>query len=152
MLSYLFLFAMLLVIVPFLIHRVILSKKKPPYFSENDAGHERISVYVWTPRSRRPDDYREYLFVRRKNGKYRMKLRFREVICIVIPVFQLCFGTFLISLFKDEFIKHPDTIPALAGFFIWLISLIVFANYPQIEARIYFRKNIDDFLNGDRRY
>ena len=66
----------------------------------------------------------------------------------MIPTFQFAFGTFLIYCFKDEFIKHPDTFPALVGFFLWLISLIVFANYSQIEARLFFRKNIDDFLNS----
>ena len=142
--SYLFLFGMLVIIVSFMVHQLIVSKKKPPYISENDAGHDTVSVFVWTNKSRFTYYYREYIFVRRKNGKYRMKYRFHDVICIVVPLFQLSLGTFIIYCFKDEFINHPDTYPALIGFFLWLISLVVFANYSKLEARICFRKNIDN--------
>lgn len=146
--AYLFLIGMLIIIIPFLVHRVILSKRKPPYISENDDRHDTVSVFVWSRVSRMPYDYHEYIFVRRKNGKYRMKYKFYDVICMVVPTFQLSLGTFIIYCFKDEFIKHPDTIPALIGFFLWLISQVVFANYSQIEARMCFRKNRDDYLNS----
>ena len=144
--AYLFLLGTLLIIVPFMVHRLILSKRKPPYISENDSRHQTVSVFVWSKILRMPWDYREYIFVRRKNGKYRMKYRFYDVICIVIPTFQLSLGTFIIYLFREEFTKHPDAIPALVGFFLWLISLVVFPNYSQVEARICFRKNKDKYL------
>lgn len=142
MVAYLILLAMLLIIVPYIVYRVILSKRKPPYIEKND-GCDTVSVYVWSRAMRMPYEYREYVFVRRKNGGYGMKFRIYDVVCMVVPTFQLSLFTFIIYCFKDEFIKNPDTIPALAAFFLWFIFLVVFSNYSQAEARIFFSKNVD---------
>ena len=53
---------------------------------------------------------------------------------------------FIISLFIDKFIEQPDTIPALIGFFLLLIYYVAVANYPRIEATVYFRKNMKKFV------
>ncbi|MCR4776740.1 MAG: hypothetical protein K5869_10240 [Saccharofermentans sp.] len=147
MTAYGFLFAILIIIAVSAVFLAVLTKKHPPYISENDARHDTVSVYVWTNehRGRRVWDYREYLFVRRKNGKYRLRLRPYDVLCIVIPMLGLAFGAFIISLFIDKFIEQPETIPALVGFFLLLIFYVFVANYPRLEAIVYFRKNMKKF-------
>ena len=148
MTAYLFLLGVLIVIAVSAFFLAVLTKKHPPYISENDARHDTLSVYVWTNehRGRRLWVYREYLFVRRKNGKYRLRLRPYDVLCIVIPMLGLAFGAFIISLFIDKFIEQPETIPALIGFFLLLIFYVFVANYPRLEAIVYFRKNMKKFV------
>ena len=148
MTAYLFLLGVLIIIAVSAVFLAVLTKKHPPYISENDARHDTLSVYVWTNehRGRRLWVYREYLFVRRKNGKYRLRLRPYDVLCIVLPMLGLAYGAFIISLFIDKFIEQPETIPALAGFFLLLIFYVFVANYPRIEAIVYFRKNMKKFV------
>lgn len=147
MTAYLFLLGVLIIIAVSAVFLAVLTKKHPPYISENDARHDTLSVYVWTNehRGRRVWVYREYLFVRRKNGKYRLRLRPYDVLCIVLPMLGLAYGAFIISLFIDKFIEQPETIPALIGFFLLLIYYVAVANYPRIEAIVYFRKNMKKF-------
>ena len=144
MTAYLFLLGVLIIIAVSAVFLAVLTKKHPPYISENDARHDTLSVYVWTNehRGRRVWVYREYLFVRRKNGKYRLRLRPYDVLCIVLPMLGLAYGAFIISLFIDKFIEQPEMIPALIGFFLLLIYYVAVANYPRIE---YFRKNMKKF-------
>lgn len=135
--AYMFLFAMLLIIVVYSVYGLVLSKKKPPYISEEK--DDTVYVYVWVRRFKW--EYREYLFVKRENGKYRMKYRAYDVFCIALSIFQLLLGTFIIYCFRDEFIKHPDVFPALIGFFLWLFFNVVCANWTLIEAQICLKKN-----------
>ena len=137
--AYLFLFGFLLIIILSLVYSVLISRKRPPYIREHDAGHDMISVFVWTRRG-----YREYIFVKTKNDRYRMKCKILDIICTVFAVFQLILGLFILSLFQQEFVKNPDSIPAVIGFVIWLVANVFFANSLQIEAWLYFRKAIKD--------
>ena len=142
--AYLFLLATLFVVIIGVVICVVYSKVKPPYIRENDRNRDSISVFVYSHSSLRfRRYYREYVFVKRENGKYRMKCMTGDWITAVFSMFQLFLGVFIISLFKDEFIKNPDSIPALIGFFIWLIFICVIANSSLIEAIMFFRKTMN---------
>lgn len=73
-----------------------------------------------------------------------MKCKILDIISTTFAVFQLILGLFILSLFQEEFVKNPDSIPALIGFVIWLVANVFFANSMQIEAWLYFRKAIKD--------
>lgn len=72
--AYLFLLLVLIVVLLCIGFRLILSRIKPPYISDGDIKCDTFSVnsYSYAMRSL-PWFYREYRFVKGKNGKYRMK-------------------------------------------------------------------------------
>lgn len=137
--AYFFLIAMLLIIVVSAVYGLVLSKKKPAYISENKDG--TFSVFVWVRRFNW--EYREYLFVKCGNGKFKMRYGIYDVFCIALSIFQLLLGTFIIFCFRDEFIKQPDVFPALVGFFLWLFFNVVWANWALLEAQICLKKNLE---------
>ena len=138
--AYLLMFALLFIVIGFMVYRVMISIKKPPQISESDYNRDEISVRVWSSMSY----YFDFIFVKRKNGKYRMKFKIRVFLGIAASIFQLVFGLFVLSCFKEEFVKHPEAIPALIAVVIWLFFNIVFAFYSSIEARICFRKAMNE--------
>ena len=124
--------------------RVSMSKKHPPYVQENKGYYDSISVFVWySPWRRAPWYYREYTFVKRDNGKYRMKYNFLDWFYIVFPTLLCSYAIFLLFLFREYFVKDPSSIPALIAFVLWLLSSIVLANYPKIEARLCLKKHLE---------
>ena len=123
----------------------MLSKKHPPYVRENNDNCDSISVFVWSNKMRSlPWTYNEYVFVKRDNGTYRMKYKLFDWFYLVFPTILTSYALFILYCFREEFVKHPEAIPALVSFVLWLFFMLAFANYPKLEARICFRKHIDN--------
>ena len=142
-LEYLIALAFILMGVIPLASRVLISKKHPPYVQENKGYYNSISVFVWSsPMRRFPWSYHEYTFVKRDNGKYRMEYKFLDWFYIVFPTLLCSYAMFLLFIFREYFVKDPGSIPALITFVLWLLSNIVLANYPKIEARLCLKKHL----------
>ena len=136
MTAYLLLFGFLGIIIGFTIYKVVLSIKKPTQIVRGDYNSDEISIRVWSSVSR----FYDYTFVKRKNGKYRMKPRILCFFGMAASIFQLAYGLFALYCFKGEFISHPDVMPALISVVIWMIYSFLLAVYSLIEPGICFRR------------
>lgn len=138
--AYLFMIAFFIIVFGFMIYRVIISIKKPPQILTDDYNRDEIPIRVWSSKTR----YIDFIFVKRDNGKYRMKIKIRVLLALAASIIQLVFGLFVLYCFKDEFIKNSYVMPAVIAIVIWLFSNIIFVLYSLIEARICFRKALKE--------
>jgi len=134
--AYLFMIAFFIIVFGFMIYRVIISIKKPPQILTDDYNRDEIPIRVWSSKTR----YIDFIFVKRDNGKYRMKIKIRVILALAASIIQLVFGLFVLYCCKDEFIKNSYVMPAVIAIVIWLFSNIIFVLYSPIEAGICFRK------------
>ena len=117
-------------------------REHPPFIEKGENGKknkECYIVFVWAVIPRGSGGYHQYNFVKRKNGKYRLKF---------YPVREWISGLLFLSLYIwliknawDSILKYPGTILPLYLLFliVWLNSLILL-NSDTIVARICFHK------------
>lgn len=125
-------------------------RKHPPFIEKGETGKKNPECYivsVWTV-GKGSAFYLDYKFVKRKNGKYRLKF---------YPVLEWIVGVAYLSLYIrftdwDAILKYPKTLLPLdlVLFLAWLDILIILDNAP-IVARIYFYKYMKKHVKGKRR-
>ncbi|MBO7530420.1 MAG: hypothetical protein J6T50_01305, partial [Lachnospiraceae bacterium] len=87
--------------------------------------------------------YIDYIFTKRKNGKYRLKYGVFDWVTTLVTVVPITgLYIFLLYGFSDSLKKYPDLIPAFIGLTIDLIMLTALFNNTKIRARIFFRNFI----------
>lgn len=116
-------------------------KSHPPFIEkvENGKNPECYAVTVWTVTKPGWNGYHQYEFVKRKNGKYRLKF---------YPIFEWFGGIGYLSLYIgviadawDSILKYPETLllPHLI-LFLAFMDVWFLLNNASIVARIYFYK------------
>ena len=146
--------ALLVVLLVFMLcigDRLIRSRKNPPYISGDDYDRDEITVYAYSRILRSlPWDYRGYDFVKRKNGKYRMKLKAYDVFSIVVPLFLSLIGIFIVFVCFGirRLVSKPDDIASILAFLVFLLLINALPNYSQIEARLFFRKTMKKYQDN----
>lgn len=119
----------------------IMSTRKHPSYHENNNDRTLI-IYVWNL-DRGYSCYREFAYIRRKNGKYRRKHTFYDCFwyffdCVWLTVILWVIGLNRKSIGGDSGETLPVCILLLLGVAIMLTTL----HTSEIIAGIYFRKNV----------
>lgn len=137
----------------FLILIIIENKKRPPFIEKGETGkknRECYSVSVWTVITKGPGGYHQYDFVKRKNGKYRLKIY--SVLEWISGLAYFSFYIWLIEYHWDAIMKYPKMeIPSFLGFFLLFLCMWAALNNASIVARIYFHKYMKTHIKGKRR-
>lgn len=127
-------------------------RKHPPFIEkgENDKkNRECYIVSVWTV-GKGTAFYHQYDFVKRKNGKYRLK--FWPVLEWFGGVLLLSFYIWMIEYHWDMTLKYPEIgIPFFLFIFLLFLSWWTIVNNASIVARIYFHKYMKTHIKGKRR-
>lgn len=128
-------------------------KKHPPFIEKGETGKKNLECYsvsVWTVITKGPGGYHHYDFVKRKNGKYRLK--FYPVLEWFGGVLYLSFYIWMIEYHWDSILKYPEMeIPFFLGIFLLFLSWLTILSNASIVARIYFHKYMKTHVKGKRR-
>ena len=137
----------------FFILIIIVNKDHPPFIEKGKTGKKNLECYivsVWTVITRGPGTYRHYYFVKRKNGKYRLK--FYSALEWISGLGYLSFYIWMIENHWDSILKYPEMeIPSFLGIFLLFLSMWTALNNASIVARIYFHKYMKKHIKGKRR-
>ena len=117
------------------------AKKHPTKIKECDEG---FIISAWVV-SKAGGYYDDFVFTKRKNGKYKMKLPIiHGVVMGVLAIFVIPLMTGLIITFLKQGVKNPDyTLPyqILCLFMIFIIvCLFAMLGSGMIRAELFFRK------------
>lgn len=137
----------------FFILIIIINKEHPPFIEKGETGKKNLECYsvsVWAVITGGHGGYHHYNFVKRKNGKYRLKF---------YPVLEWFGGVLFLSLYIwiikshwDSILKYPEMeIPSFLGLFLLFLSMWTALNIDSIVARIYFHKYMKKQIKGKRR-
>lgn len=125
-------------------------RKHPPFVEKGEKGKKNPECYivsVWYQLGKMGHNYHQYKFVKRKNGKYRLK--FYPVLECFVGVLFLRFYIWVMKW--DLLLEYPETIlPSLVLLLVLLDLFFVFDNAP-IVARICFHKYMKTHIKGKRR-
>ncbi len=131
--------------------RITDHRKHPPFIEKGENGKKNQECYivsVWTV-GKGSAFYHQYHFVKRKNGKYRLK--FYPVLEWFGGVLLLSFYIWMIENHWDSILKYPEIdIPFFLGFFLLLLCMWTALNDASIVARIYFHKYLKKHIKGKR--
>ena len=136
----------LLVIIIDFVLMMLIYHKNPPYVSKNDKNryNDSISVFVYTIFRHGTSFYLEYIFIKRKNGKYRLRFSVFDFICVWLSMVAFV-GLYVGLLIYNGHIitDYPDIgIPFFIALLITLVALYILINISRMVARIYFKKFI----------
>ena len=146
---YLALISLPVIATGLLVLRIIISVKNPMYIGDDKKGNKKakkiakdsITVYSWEI-TKSHGFYREFVYKKRKNGKYVYKYSFLDLFCLIFPIIGFGLIYYIILYFNlKDIIEDPSIwVPFLSVLFVSLTELYVFINYAHFSARIYFRK------------
>ena len=140
---------MLVIIADILLYFLVL-RRTPPYI-KNTAGSrcsDDCIVCSYAVIRHGTGHYVEYHFVRRKNGRYRLKYSVLDWIMTIIVWGG--FGTMYVWLVYNEFdgiIRYPEVAVGYAAIGAGLASLGCLLTFSRITARIYFRRYRKQFVS-----
>lgn len=127
---------------------IIINKKYPPFIVKNGKNLDCYIVSVC--KSIDGHRYNHLFFVKRKNGKYRLKLIdsflewFSGLLCLSMYIF-------VTVILRDSILKYPKTTLLFhLFFFLLLLSIWIIVNQYSIIARIYFHKYMKKRIKGKR--
>lgn len=137
-----FVFSFIVFAVVFLL--LFLQKKYPTSIYKNKTGKNTGSytVSVWFFGRHGSGFYYDFLFTKRKNGKYRLKYKILDwftTLITVVPMGALCI--WMIVCFWDTITKYPlEMIPLFLCAIIDIILLTMLLNNKKLRARLFFHK------------
>ena len=85
------------------------SRKHPTYF-EVDDEKEKIIIYVWSVSRIKAGGYSEFVYAKRKNGKYYRRISFWDWIFYGMSIIFLIPVVAIVGSELDMIIKSPDLI------------------------------------------
>lgn len=134
----------LVIYISIIVLIIIFNRKHPP-FIEKEGGNKSSECYivsVWTFIKGGHSAYREYYFVKRKNGKYRLKYSFFDWInWLIIMGVYLPLSIWIIEHQWNSISGYPKSlILSYIGILFLLAILLTILNNSKIVARIYFYK------------
>lgn len=125
-------------------------RKHPPFIEKGEKGKKNPECYivsVWYQLGKGSASYHQYKFVKRKNGKYRLK--FYPILEWFGMVLVLSLYIWVIDL--DVILKYPETLLLSLGLFLALLDLFILIDNAPIVARIFFHKCMKKYIKGRRR-
>ena len=118
-------------------------KKYPPYIAKKNKSFDELIVYVPLMGRFGCHGYTDHTFVKRKNGKYKLKLSvFSLIVTLVMLLFFICAYVFVISAFWSSggIVFDVMAIVLYIYLFIFFGIFYVWANFDKIVAKLYFKK------------
>ena len=120
----------------------LLLKKFPPYLTKESKTSDNIIVYAPYVIRHGSGGYIDYIFVKRKNGKYRMKLSIIDLI-VTSVTFIGWFGIYFYVIFSNKLNPNDITIEMVLLFillFVVFATVFMMLHISKVIALIYFKK------------
>ena len=133
----------------FIVISILTIKKYPPYIEKKDKSSDCLIVHAPQIYFRSSISYNAYSFVKRKNGKYKLKPTVLQIIWFILGVVVSFGGYGFVVLIIGTVGSIPFDFSFLFAYlmiFLFFETLFLYWNFSMIVARIYFKKLVKGLM------